>query len=66
MITKYVDDERVRQARRNVHNAYASFTTSPMYERQEELNQKKRTIEDVYATSSFFFVDVDITLILKS
>ena len=45
-------------------NVYAThYTTIPTDKKQDELNQKKRKLEDVYTTSSFFFVS--ITLILK-
>ena len=45
-------------------NVYAThYTTIPTDKKQDELNQKKRKLEDVYTTSSFFFVS--ITFILK-
>ena len=38
---KYSDDERVKQARKNVSSTYLCYTSNPANEKQEELNQKK-------------------------
>ena len=38
---KYNNDKRIKQARRNVVNAYSCYTRNPTNETQEKLNQKK-------------------------
>ena len=45
---KYSDDKRIKQARRNVVTAYSCYTRNSTNETQEELNQKKGALEEVY------------------
>ena len=59
---KYSDDERVKQARSNVYTAYSCYVRSPTDERQEELNQKKRTSEDAYNITFCEELNHNITL----
>lgn len=47
---KYSHDEKVKQARSNVYTAYLCYSTNSTDERQEELSQMKRALEDVYTT----------------
>ena len=44
----YSDDKRIKQARRNVVTAYSCYTRNSTNETQEELNQKKGALEEVY------------------
>ena len=44
---KYSDDKKIKQAKRNVATACSCYTTNHTNETQEELNQKKRTLEEV-------------------
>ena len=44
---KYSADEKIKQARRNVATACSCYTTNHTNETQEELNQKKRALEEV-------------------
>ena len=46
---KYRDDKRIKQARKNVATAYSCYTRNPTNETQEELNQKKGALEEVYS-----------------
>ena len=46
---KYSDDKRIKQARKNVATAYSCYIRNPTNETQEELNQKKGALEDVYS-----------------
>ena len=46
---KYSDDKRIEQARKSVATAYSCYTRNPTNETQEELNQKKGALEEVYS-----------------
>ena len=46
---KYSDAKRIKQARKNVATAYSCYTRNPTNETQEELNQKKGALEEVYS-----------------
>ena len=45
---KYSDYKKIKQAKRNVATACSCYTTNHTNETQKELNQKKRTLEEVY------------------
>ena len=46
---KYSDDKRIKRARKNVATAYSCYTRNPTNETQEQLNQKKGKLQEVYS-----------------
>ena len=63
---KYSDDKRIKQARKNVSTAYSCYTRNPTNETQEELNQKKGALEEVYSTEFGEKLDQKVTRIEQS
>ena len=63
---KYSDDKRIKQARKNVATAYSCYTSNPTNETQEELNQKKRALEEVYSIVFGEELDQKVTQVEQS
>ena len=63
---KYSDDKRIKQARKNVATAYSCYTRNPTNETQEELNQKKGALEEVYSIVFGEELDQKVTQIEQS
>ena len=63
---KYSDDKRIKQARKNLATAYSSYTRNPTIETQEELNQKKGALEEVYSIVFGEELDQKVTQIEQS
>ena len=63
---KYSDDKRIKQARKNVAAGYSCYTRNPTNETQEELNQKKGALEEVYSIIFGEELDQKVTQIEQS
>ena len=63
---KYSDDKRIKQTRKNVATAYSCYTRNPTNETQEELNQKKGALEEVYSIVFGEELDQKVTQIEQS